>query len=61
MGVKDVLSRKEGVIVGDDVLGEFPNSYMSGLSTDRFQLSSSMPRRSSSPSLPSYVLQRKVY
>ncbi len=27
MGAKDVLSRKEGVIVGDDVLGEKPQLF----------------------------------
>ena len=27
MGAKDVLSRKEGVIVGDDVLGEAPQLF----------------------------------
>jgi hypothetical protein len=31
MGVKDVLSRKEGVIVGDDVLGTSPNSFGNGV------------------------------
>ena len=36
MGVKDVLSRKEGVIVGDDVLGESPQRLERLSPTDSF-------------------------
>ncbi len=56
MGVKDVLSRKEGVIVGDDVLGPCPTvaTGPSRLLTDE-QLCSNTVKRRTSPCLLSYV------